>query len=125
MTGFKSAISLICLLALTGCGTMNSAPSYSARDKNAMAFAVMAQAADIGTTAYAFSQGGYSEANPMFGEADSNSELLTAMLSTKIILIGGGYLAGQIWPEHRDVIWYSVGGVGAAFTGWNTYQIIK
>ena len=125
MTGFKSAISLFILIALTGCGTMSQAPAYTAREKNALTFAIIGQAADMLTTSLALSNDDFSEANPVFGDAGTDTELLTAMISSKIILIGGGYLVGQVWPEAREWMWYGVGGVGAGFAGFNTIQLIK
>ena len=124
MTGFKSAISLFILIAFTGCGTMSQAPAYTAREKNALANAVIWQSADLLTTAMWMGQGkAYKEGNQIFGSSDSDGAMLTKVAATKTMIFGVTYFIGQIWPDARLWGWRVVALEGGLAAGFNLYQI--
>jgi hypothetical protein len=112
-------LAAILALLLAGCSTYRP---YTPREKTLMGAALTAQALDVATTSYVLSDGGI-EANGLWWGNDSG-EMLAAMLSTKIVICGTAYLAGQAWPDARPWLWSIVGAGGAAGATWNTYQII-
>jgi hypothetical protein len=113
-------LAAILALLLAGCSTYRP---YTPRERTLMGAALTAQAADVATTSYILSDGGI-EANGLWWGNDSG-EMLAAMLSTKLVICGTAYLAGQAWPDARTWLWSIVGGGGAAGAIWNSYQIIK
>jgi len=108
--GFAVAAMLVALaiaLMLSGCAT--SRP-YTKGEKWALAGAVVGQAWDVGSTAYAVSNyDNLSESNPMWDDLD-DQELMGAMLLTKAALLGGGYLLGEWKPDWRIKIYSVIGG---------------
>jgi len=113
----KRLFAILSIALLTGCATR----PYTPQEKNWMAAALTAQALDVATTSYILSDGGI-EANGLWWGEDSG-EMLAAMLSTKMVICGGVYLIGQVWPSTRATLWGVAAAAGGGASAWNLYQI--
>ena len=121
--GFAVSAALVALaiaLASTGCAT--SRP-YTKGERWALGAAVAGQAYDLGTTAYfTYGTDNIEEANPVFSGM-GDGELMASLLLSKVALVGGGYLLGEVKPDWRVKIYSVIGCFGAAAGVANTYTI--
>jgi hypothetical protein len=112
----KSWITLLLLmtLVLSGCS------HWSTKEKILFVGAASANAADYYTTTRYLDIGG-TEANPLLGKRPNHGEVLTF----KAISLGVCFLAGELFPEDRENIffWNMLLSGGAA--GWNHHQYEK
>ena len=114
----KNIIAIVLVLVVAGCAT--SRP-YTARERRAVAHAVVGQSLDCVTTSMSLQDERFSEQNNIWW----NPEDTGSMLAGKAALIGVVYLIGEIWPDARYAMFLSIGGAGYTCAGWNTYQMIK
>ena len=119
--GVGAAIVAILLAML--CGGCSTYRPYTPAEKTLMGTALTLQALDVATTSYALSQPGFSEGNNLWW-GDGDGEVLAAMLSTKVVVCGAAYLAGQAWPDARSWLWGAAAALGGGAAAWNAYQVI-
>jgi len=109
---------LVLIMACSGC---SSARPYTASERVALTHAIIGQSLDAVTTDMFLTDDRMREANGIWW----NPEDAGGMLAGKFVLIGVGYLAGEVWPDSRKSIFYIIGGGGYAAATWNTYQMIE
>jgi hypothetical protein len=100
----KILASLVLFLVLQGCA----------------ATAIAAHAGDLGTTAYALDRG-YIEQNPVFGEAPA----MLALAAAKGGFLALSWLATQVAPEHKGLIWTLSTVVGAVPVVLNVWTVTR
>lgn len=106
---------LICIIILLACGCSQSRP-YTKSEKMWFAANVIAQCADVYTTHQALDRGGV-ETNPILGEKPN----LTALISLKLVYLGGVYLLGEWIPESRNIV-NPVSTVGIGYVSIKNHQ---
>ena len=109
----KHFILSLLLLIGSGCG------HYSRSEKLAFGALVAAHSLDGLTTDYIIGNGGR-ELNPLLSERPTDQEIYLF----KAGVIGGFWLLGEVFPEHRERIFAAGTFAGAAPVVWNTGQII-
>jgi hypothetical protein len=121
--GFAIALALIAIAALISCcsGCSTSGRAYSPDERIAIGNALLGQSLDLATTSMALEDERVFEGNPLFWSDDD----IEAVISGKLVFFGLGYLAGEVWPQHRKTIWWALGVTGYAGASWNTYQMIE
>lgn len=105
-------------LLLVGC---TSSRPYTPVERTALVHALIGQSVDVVTTDMAMSDERFEEGNPIWWNPEDSG----SMLASKFIIVGVGYLIGEVKPNWRTPIYYSIGGAGYAAGAWNTYQMIE
>jgi len=93
---------------------------YTPSERIALGNGLVGQAADTVTTSMALEDPRVREGNPIAWSDDD----IEAVLTGKLLMIGVGYLAGEMWPQYRKAIWWSLAGSGYAGAAWNVGSMI-
>jgi len=115
------ALTALLISVILMCGCTTSGRPYSPSERIAFGNALVGQSLDVVTTSMALEDPRVLEGNPVFWSDDD----IEAVLTGKILFMGVGYLIGEIYPQYRKTIWWTLAGSGYVGAIWNTGSMIE